>query len=292
MTYIILFILGLIIGSFLNVVALRFIDGQRLLAVKIIGGRSRCMTCQVNLKWYELVPLFSFLAQGAKCRHCRHSLNWQYPAVELVTAILTAVIPMMLFTHTGAQQLMVRHESLLPFYIVVALWLIATYTLITIAAIDLRLRIIPDQSNIVLGIIGIILLVFKITSFGGLLYPGFTGPYGTIFGSPTSPLLSSLFGAAFALMLFGGIILLTRGRGMGLGDLKLAVPLGIILGWPDTLIATMAAFVIGSIVGLLMIAQKKTTLKALMPFGPFIVIGFFVAVFYGESILRWYFSLI
>lgn len=285
-----MFVFGLLVGSFLNVIALRYKEDEPVLGVRVVGGRSQCMTCQVGLKWYELVPLFSFLVQGAKCRHCKHSLNWQYPIVEFVTAILTVALPYFLYTFYGASVSAARGEPLLWFYFVSTVWLLIAYVSIVLSAIDLRLRIIPDQCNLLLGLLGALLLGFRYWHEGAL--SNFTGAYASILGVPENPLVSALIAVAFAIFLFGGTIYFTRGRGMGLGDLKLAIPLAIILGWPDVLIAFMASFIIGSAVGLLMIAGKRATMKAAVPFGPFIVIGMYVAIFYGESILRWYFSLV
>ena len=292
MIWIFLFIFGLLIGSFLNVIALRYNDEAGLLDFTAIGGRSHCVTCQVNLKWYELVPLLSFLVQGAKCRHCKHSLNWQYPIVELVTAILTIALPYYLYTFAGVAQAQAQGHQITWFYALCGLWLIAAYTTVVLSAIDIRLRIIPDQCNLLLGGIGILLAVGN--QFNPFLsHAGhFTGAYASVLGGPANSFLSSLVAVVFAFLLFGGAIYFTRGRGMGMGDLKLAIPVALLLGWPETLVAFMAAFVIGSVIGLLMIANKKATMKAMLPFGPFIIIGMYVAIFYGESLLRWYFSLV
>jgi len=289
----ILFIFGLLIGSFLNVLALRYVDGESILGIRTIGGRSKCQTCTVGLKWYELVPLFSFIVQGAKCRHCKHSLNWQYPIVEFVTGILTAVLPTTLYYFYGAMHAQIDGASITWFYVLVALWLLATYTAITLSAIDMRLQIIPDQSNLLLGVIGLAMVACKYF-FASNFANGtsFLGPYADILGGPSNPFLSALIAVGFAMVVFGGTIYFTRGRGMGMGDFKLAIPLALILGWPDILIALIAAFVIGSVVGILIIMNKKATMKSMVPFGPFLVIGLFVAVFYGEQLLRWYFSLI
>lgn len=292
MIWILLFIFGLLIGSFLNVVALRYDENQSLLGPRIATGRSHCVTCQVNLKWYELVPLFSFIVQGAKCRHCKHSLNWQYPIVELITGVLTAALPWFLYNFYGAAQTVAQGQSLFWFYCFTALWLIVAYTTVVLSAIDVRLKIIPDQCNVLLGLIGLVFLAGRYASNHAGLLANFSGSYGSVLGAPHDPVVSALIAVTFSVILFGGSIYFSGGRGMGMGDLKLAIPLALILGWPDTLVAFMGAFVIGSIIGLLLIANRRATMKAAIPFGPFMIIGFYVAIFYGESILRWYFSLI
>ncbi len=289
----ILFVFGLLIGSFLNVLALRYVDGQPLLSFRILGGRSKCQACTVPLKWYELVPLFSFIVQGAKCRHCKHSLNWQYPIVEFVTALITAALPTYLYMNWGAASAFALGQSVIWFYVMVGLWLLASYTAITLSAIDMRLQIIPDQCNLLLGVIGLALTACKYF-FAAHLVNGqnFVHEYADILGGPANPFLGALIAVGFAMMLFGATIYFTKGRGMGMGDFKLAIPLALILGWPDILIAIIAAFVIGSVVGLLIIFNKKATMKSMVPFGPFLVIGLYVVVFYGQDLLRWYFSLV
>lgn len=291
MSWIVWFVFGLLIGSFINVLSLRYKEGERILVTRAITGRSHCMTCRKTLRWYELVPLFSFLAQAGKCRGCKTRLSWQYPAIELASGLLTAFLTTSLYQYYSSAQLLSGNTHLLLWvYIATGLWLIVGYTCLTLAAIDLRLQIIPDQSNVLIGIVGIILCAFYAT--GLVAYQPFTGPYATMLGLPNSPIISSLLGAGFGLVFFGGIVFLTRGRGMGLGDVKLAIPMGILLGWPDALIAFASAFIIGTVVSLAMLLKRKATMKAMIPFGPFLVIGLFVAVFFGEKILQWYFGLI
>jgi prepilin signal peptidase PulO-like enzyme (type II secretory pathway) len=289
MVSVILFIFGVAIGSFINVLSLRYKDGGSIFFTKKIQGRSHCPHCTKVLQWYELLPLLSFVIQRGRCRGCKTPLSWQYPAVELITGLLTAALPIVLYHHMGGPMLLAQ-GNIGWLYAAIATWLLITYTSITLSAIDLRLQIIPDQSNVLLGILGITLIAFKQT--GLLSYPYFTGSYGSALGAISSPLISSLVAAAAGLIIFGGIVLLTRGRGMGLGDVKLAIPIGLILGWPDAIVAFAAAFVVGAISGILLIARRKATMKAAVPFGPFLVIGLFVTIFYGEKILRWYFSLI
>ena len=290
MSLFLLAIFGLIIGSFLNVVILRYNENAPLLSPRIIGGRSKCMTCQVGLKWYELVPLFSFLVQGARCRHCKHSLNWQYPVVEFLAALATVAIPAFFFDFYSIG-VAAAHGGALFHYIALGAWLIIGYTTIVLSAIDLRLRIIPDQCNLLLMACALVITIFRQVNIETLRTASFSGAYATVFGGPLSPLTSSLVGVLFALALFGGTIYFSKGRGMGMGDLKLALPLGILLGWPDSLVAFMSAFIVGSIIGLLLLAGKRSTLKSMVPFGPFIVVGLYIAIFYSESLLRWYFSL-
>ncbi len=293
MLFTLLFIAGLLIGSFLNVIALRYEPGKPMLSGRTLGGRSRCRGCAVTLRWYELVPLFSFIVQGARCRHCSHALAWQYPLVEFSTALLTACLPIFFFSHFNIQAALVAGESLIWFYLFTAIWLLASYTAITLAAIDLRLKILPDQGNLLLCSLGIVLLIFKYLHGELVTYNGsFFESYAAVFWFSGELLLGTLAAVLTALILFGGIIWLSRGRGMGLGDLKLAIPIALLLGWPDAILAFVAAFIIGALFGLMLLAYKVKQMREAIPFGPFLVIGMFVPIFYGAEIVRWYFSLL
>lgn len=293
MTIFILFVLGVFIGSFLNVVSLRYQPGKKIFSLRSIGGRSACRTCQIQLKWYELVPLFSFLVQGFRCRHCRHSLSWQYPIVEAVTGLLTATIPLFFYHFLNIHSYLARSLSINWYIGFIILWLLVAYTLVVITVIDFRHKIIPDQANILLLILGIGVVLLKIFNFEKFKFQGsLFHSYRDIFGFNESLILSTLVAVGVAVLLFGGIILLTKGRGMGMGDLKLAIPLAILLGWPDVILAFVSAFILGSLFGITLILHKAKNMKDKIPFGPFIAIGVFVAIFYGERIVRWYFSLI
>lgn len=269
---------GLLIGSFLNVVSFRYVDGGRIFGWQIMGGRSKCRHCRQELHWYELIPLLSFIFQGAKCRHCDESLSWQYPTVETITGLVTAFLPIF-FVSYG--------------WLFVGLWLLASYTFIAISAIDFRLRIIPDQSNILLAIIGIALAVIKYLNPLKFPYQGsFLGSYAQVLAQNQSLVINLIIAAVVAFALFGGIIFFTKGRGMGLGDLKLAVPIALLLSWPDAIVAFVFAFIIGAVFGIVMMINKKATMKQAVPFGPFLALGVYVLIFYGQPILQWYFSLV
>ncbi|PIR87390.1 MAG: hypothetical protein COU11_00705 [Candidatus Harrisonbacteria bacterium CG10_big_fil_rev_8_21_14_0_10_49_15] len=292
-TLLILFFIGIFIGSFLNVIALRYRPGGRLLQHHVLGGRSACRTCSTQLRWYELVPLFSFFVQGTKCRHCSHALSWQYPIVEFVAGLLTAALPATLYGFFNVAQLLARGESIFWFYGVVGIWLLATYIFVVIAVIDLRYRIIPDQASGLLAILGLGLLVLK-SNFSALFaYNGsFFKSYATIFGGQGGPFVNALLAVLLGVVLFGGIVLFTKGRGMGLGDLKLAIPIALLLGWPDVILAFASAFIVGSLCAIPLLLHKVKKMSDGIPFGPFMIIGVYIAIFYGVQISQWYFSLI
>ena len=293
MTFLLLFILGLLIGSFLNVVALRYTEDRPIFGRHMAVGRSKCRTCSVELKWYELIPLLSFVIQKGKCRHCYESLSRQYPLVETATGLVTAFLPLFFYQYFNVQQAVLQQQPIFWFYIFTGLWMLATYTFITISAIDFRLRIIPDQCSILLGAIGVALAVIKYLNPLKFPYQGsFLGTYSQVLQQNPNLILNLVFGLAVGLALFGGIILFTKGRGMGLGDLKLALPIALLLPWPDTVLAFAFAFIIGSVYGIIVILNQKKAFKNEVPFGPFMALGVYALIFYGEPILRWYFSLV
>ncbi len=269
--YLILFILGALIGSYLNVVGLRFSRDEGFRASR--RGRSRCPHCDKTLKWYELIPLLSFLIQRGRCRVCHERLSPQYPIVELITGLVLVFVPWQL----GWSPLTI-------------LWMLAFILFILIAAIDLRLGIIPDKLNVLLVLLGLsaVLLAY----FDSSPDVSFLGSYALLFQlGEGNFLVHRLAGVAFGLVFFGSIYLLTQGKAMGLGDVKLAGALGLFLGWPDIVLALVLAFLVGSIFAIPLLLMKRKTLKDALPFGPFIVAGVTLTFFFGYHIINGYFYL-
>ncbi len=153
--------------------------------------------------------------------------------------------------------------------------------------------IIPDQINFFLVVLGIILVFFEkklniFDSFGG---GSFLGHYSLLLGFRSDILINRSAVVIFGIVFFGLIILISRGRGMGMGDLKLSIPLGLIFGWPDVLLIVTLAFVIGSVFSIILIISKGKRLKDAIPFGPFLVVGSAVVFFAGYAIVNGYFKL-
>lgn len=239
MIFFLLFLLGLSIGSFLNVLIYRL---PRSLS---LTGRSFCPKCRKKISWYDNLPLLSFVLLEGKCRHCHSPISWQYPLVELVTGILT-VLSIKYFVLS-------RQDLILTTY-----YLILIYTLIVIFFTDLYHEIIPDE--IVYPAV-IITLIFS-------LYPNI--------------LISNLISGFLAGLLFLSLYLLTSGRGMGFGDVKLAVLMGLFLGYPKIIVALYLAFLTGAAIGVILILRGKKKLKSHIPFGPFLVGSTIFALFYGH----------
>jgi len=241
--YLIVFIFGLIVGSFLNCVIYRLQTKESFLK-----GRSYCPFCKHNLGWKDLIPLFSFLFLKGKCRYCQRKISLQYPLVELATGILFLLI--------------FNFQTLIAaFY----LFIISCFLLI-IFVYDLKHFIIPNQVIYPAIIIAFIYNLYQ------LAINNFLSAFGT---------------AAFFLV----IVFLSQGRWMGVGDVKLAFLMGLLLSFPNILVALFLSFLIGAMIGVGLVLTKKKTFKSEMPFGPFLVTGTFIAMFWGQEIIQWYLDL-
>jgi leader peptidase (prepilin peptidase)/N-methyltransferase len=156
--------------------------------------------------------------------------------------------------------------------------------MIILAGVDIRLMLIPDEAVIGLSLVGLALASYS---------DSFLGAYAALFPQLASPLLNHLTGAVFGLASLGLIVLLSRGRAIGMGDVKLAGAMGLIIGFPDIVFALALSFLVGGIwsMGLLALKLGKgTTMKTMVPFGPFMVAGFFIHIFYIEKFMAWYFA--
>lgn len=243
------FLFGAVVGSFLNVIILRWNTGQ-----SIISGRSKCFSCAKKLRWYELLPIASFVFLRGKCSACKTKISWQYPAVE----ILTGLIFLQIFN------LAVKPPNGLFLY----LWAIFS-VLIIIAVYDYRHQIIPN----------LFVWIFNFLAFAGLFFD---------FGHfDWNNLLAGFILFAFFASLWG----ISRGRWMGFGDAKLALGIGWLLGTAKGIAAITLAFWIGAIVGvaLLYLSKNKYGLKSSVAFGPFMVLGTAISFFWGEKIISFLF---
>jgi prepilin signal peptidase PulO-like enzyme (type II secretory pathway) len=253
--YFLIFIFGSVIGSFLNCLIYRLETGESFLK-----GRSYCPHCKHTLGWQDLIPIFSFLILKGKCRYCHRKISWQYPVVETSTAAIFLLI-------FNFQFLIFKQFSIFNFLNLIYYWIISSF-LIVIFVYDLKHYLIPDQVIYPPIAITFIYQLLRITNYE-LRITNFV--YG---------ILPSLF--------FLTIILLSKEKWMGFGDFKLAILMGLFLGWPNILFALFLAFFIGAIIGIGLIIAGKKTLKSEIPFGPFLVSGTFLAFFFGRKILDWY----
>lgn len=257
-----LFIMGLVIGSFLNVVIYRMVHNDSALR-----GRSYCDSCKKPIAWYDNIPLISFLMLKRKCRHCHEPIPWEYPAVEFLTGILFV---WWYFIGSTFFQLTTN-----PFLIIQPMfWLFVGILMVMIFFTDFMYYLIPDSA---------VFLLTMLTFFYRLFLTNQNIMMGRDF-------MLALVCAVGASLFFLSLFLLTRGRGMGFGDVKLAFPLGLLLGWPNTVVAIFLSFILGAAVGLIAMMLKKKKLKSTIPFGPFLVLGTFIALLWGNDLLRMYLS--
>lgn len=281
-----LFIFGLAIGSFMNVLALRYNGAHFLFDPKVIGGWSRCPHCGKTLRWFELIPLASYIAQRGRCRHCGALIGFHYPLVELLSGLIFAAVPWQLLAFFGPGAVPAE-----VFYLFSGLWIAALEILLLIAYIDLRLGIVPDELNILLGVAAIFEVIFA-AAYLGPERQSFFGAYAPLFGLHGNVWLAHVAGAVFGAGFFGLLVLLTRGKGMGIGDVKLGLPLGFLFGWPDILLLYASAFVVGAVAGIALILFHKGTRKSAVPFVPFLVAGAAFVFFAGLPAVEWYFRII
>ena len=233
MVLLLLFLLGLIIGSFLAALTYRFPKG-----ISIKKGRSFCPDCGSTISWFDNIPLLSYLVLGGKCRDCKKKISIRYPIIEFTTAIAFILI--------GPN----------PFLLLLSSVLIAVFV------VDWEYMIIPDKF-VFFGLLAV--FVFLLNSpelFYANLFTGFA---------------SSLF--------FLAVYFITSGKGMGLGDVKLSLLIGSVLGFELSLVWLFSSFIIGGVAAGLLLMFRKAKLKQRIAFGPFLVIGFFVAVLAGSKLI-------
>lgn len=294
--WILLFGLGLFFGSFLNVLILRYDPndpkGGSLFSFTKLSGRSHCPVCGKTLSVRELIPVFSFVIQGARCRGCKTRISFQYPLVEILAGCVFVFVPFFL---NGFWKIpnVIFFGGASPwwYYGLILLWILVFLAWLVMAAIDFKHYIIPNELSWGVGIMGTV-IAFLVDIHRDALFvfnTSFLGHYAMLFPSVSNIILNRLFGAAVAGLLFYALYALSRGRAMGFGDVKLALASGILFGWPDIILTVALSFIVGGAVGLYFMARRKKTMKDMLPFAPFFVAGSALTVFLGVPIVRFYF---
>ncbi|MCM1261647.1 MAG: prepilin peptidase [Butyrivibrio sp.] len=241
--YIIIFLYGIVIGSFLNVCIYRIPKKEDIVKV-----RSHCMACGYKLEWYDLVPLFSYLFLKGRCRKCKAKLSVQYPLVEAANGVLYVVIVLV----NGANV-----DSLL--------YCLLASALIVLSVIDFRTYEIPLGINIFILTLGLIRVVTDYTDW-----------------------LNYLIGLISVSAFLAVIYYASKGRGIGGGDVKLMAACGLVLGWKLIILA----FVIGCVLGAVIhVARMKISgVSHTLAMGPYLSMGVFISMLWGNRILDWYFG--
>jgi len=256
------FLFGLIIGSFLNVVIYRYNTGYTL------GGRSKCLSCGKTLKWFELIPLFSYIFQKGKCAKCEAHISHQYPLVELSTGLLFALL------YFNIKSLVVLNPIL--FVELLILEMIISALLVVIFVYDIRHKIIPNGLVYAFSAISLVHLFVNTPVF---LYT-------------SKAFIWDLLAGPILFLPFYTLWRVSSGRWIGLGDGKLALGMGWFLGLVLGFSAVIISFWLGAIVsvGILLITRlnrggKHITMKTEVPFAPFLIIGTFLAFFFNLDVL-------
>jgi leader peptidase (prepilin peptidase)/N-methyltransferase len=274
LVYVFVAIFGLIVGSFLNAVIYRLEVSD-----SVVKGRSYCPHCKHTLAWHDLIPLLSFVILGGKCRYCGGRISWQYPFIEVSTALIFLAI----FNFEFLISKQFSHSLIFETFYLFAI----ASLLIVLFVYDLKHYILPDK--IVFPAIGLT-LVYGVLSWIFSHWDLIRNLELEIshFGSLVNSFLAGMLAAAFFLSIF----LLSRGRAMGFGDVKLALFMGLFLGWPAIAPALFIAFMLGGAVGIVLLAAGKKNMKSEVPFGPFLIAGTFAALYWGKLIVDWYWNLI
>lgn len=239
--YIIIFLYGITIGSFLNVCIYRI-----PLKENIITRRSHCMKCGYQLKWYDLIPLISYLMYKGECRKCKEKISFQYPMVEASNGFFYVWV----FFLYG-----ISFISLI--------YCLAISALLVLSVIDFRTYEIPFGINVFLGVLGLVHAIYDREHFITYLL-GFIGVSGFLFF----------------------LYLVTKGRGIGGGDIKLMAVSGLLLGWQNNLLAFILGCVIGSMIHI--IRMRVSNQDRILAFGPYLSVGIIIAMLYGKPLIDWY----
>lgn len=260
MIFIYLFIFGLAIGSFLNVLIDRLPNEQSIM------GRSYCDHCKHKLAWNDLIPVFSFVFLGGKCRYCGKKISWQYPLIEILTGISFVLIFNPDLIGVNFQFPIFNEFSNSLIFKIGMLGLVST--LIVIFFSDLKYQIIPDSMQITFFIFALFIHIFSLKYFWNLEFG----------------IWSFLISGVVVLLPILILYWLTKGRGMGFGDVKLAFIIGFFLGLKAGLLALYCSFILGAIIGLALIIFKQKKLKSKIAFGPFLILGMIIVLIWQKEL--------
>lgn len=234
-----------------------------------VRDRSRCDHCQRQVAWYDNVPLLSFMLLGGKCRWCRKPIAFFHPVIELLTGAL------FVWWYWGGSLFFRLTQE--PFVVLQPLfWLIVAILLIIIFFADLKSYLIPDGA---VSLLFLLTFIYRL----GLVLAGIVS---------VTDFAYQVLGLVVSVGLIFSLWLVTKGQGMGFGDVKLVAPLALLVGWPQTLVFLFASFVIGSVVGVALVILGRKKMKQVIPFGPFLIVGALVTLLWGDVLINWYWSMI
>jgi leader peptidase (prepilin peptidase)/N-methyltransferase len=257
---IVLFIIGAAFGSFLSVVIFRLRKEKK----GIFFGKSECPYCHKNLKWYDLIPVFSYLFRLGKCAYCKKKIHISYLLLEIVSGLLFVAFYLVYpFITFGIEGILNFDFGLLLIYIY---FVFVGLSLIGILFFDARYLEIPEILTL-----PTILLIFIV---------------GLFLQEPS--LQSMVIGGAIAGLFFGAQVWISKEKWLGAGDVQVGILMGLLFGWQLLILAVLTSYILGSVISLILLAFKKVTPKSQVPFAPFLVVGTFITIFFGEFILDIY----
>lgn len=260
---VLIFAVGVSIGSFLHVLVYRTIEANEDWKT----SRSRCDHCKKIIPWYDNIPLLSYIALRGKCRYCRKPIAISHFAMELLTGVLFV---WWFWAGNAFFQLVGAPFSVLqPVF-----WLLVGVLTVVILVADTKYFIIPDWA---VAILAAITLGYRLI----LVYSGVMQP---------SDFVNMITAAFLVTLLFWAIWAITGGRGLGFGDVKLVPVLALLVGWPQIVVALFVAVCTGAAVGVALIALKKAKRKQPIPFGPFLLFGTYVSLLWGTQLWSWYWT--
>ncbi|WP_026400296.1 prepilin peptidase [Acholeplasma equifetale] len=252
---VLIFILGILIGSFLNAFIYRIPRG-----IKISTGRSQCTHCHKELKWYELIPVFSYIFLRGKCSGCGEKISILYPITELLTGVLY------LFTHL-----------IFGFQIEFFIYVLTITVMIPIIRIDYEHKYIPDRLNLSILVLGLIYTIYQAFTDLNILW---------ING------LGFLIGALIIFIVRWIGQQIYKREAMGFGDLKLLAALGMLIGWQGVIFTFLIGCIIASIIEVTLIAVKVKQRDSEIAFGPYLVYAAIIYMFFGETLINFYMDLL
>lgn len=243
------FLFGIVIGSFLNVCIYRIPKNENIVKV-----RSHCMNCGYQLKWYDLIPLFSWLALRGKCRKCKKPVSIQYPVIETLNGIGYVLV----FCVNGFGTVNTLLVSILYCFMLSAL--------LALSVIDWRTYEIPFGFNVFIFILGIARLVLDYSNW--FIY------------------VIGFFAVSFLLEL---LFLASKGRAIGGGDIKLMAAAGLLLGWKNIILAFAVGCILGAVIHV--VRMKVSKADHVLAMGPYLSCGILIAALWGDSLINWYFGM-
>lgn len=271
MKYILLVMIGLCLGSFVNALVWRVHEQAKVTGksskrprkqLSITNGRSMCPECKHELAAKDLIPVLSWIGLGGKCRYCRMPISTQYPLVELVTAGLFV-----------ASYLWWPREMHGAEWLAFGVWLLILVGLMALTVYDLRWMLLPNRIMLPVGVLATLFALASIFMNGNVL----------------SDIINTLLAVAVGGGIFYALYQLSGGKWIGGGDVKLGWVLGLLLATPaNSLLMIFIASIAGSVVSLPLLARGRVKRTSVIPFGPFLILGAVVVVLFGANIIDWY----